>query len=547
MKIPIKIIVIIFALLIINSCSGNEEISVKDGIIDLCGYDFENDKPVNLSGGWEFYWMRYLNPEEFERNERRTVYFGNMPGMWTNYSNYPRPISVFGYATYRIKIKLDSSAVDQITFRVPSINTPLKLFFNGNNIASSGVAGVNKQTTRSGGGGQIVTVPVTSDLNELIIHVSNYNIRYPGVKSPLIIGSCKRVSQAVIRDSIINAVILGMTLVFGLIFFVTYLFARKMKSLLYFAFICFLYGLRPLLSSSLMSYLFMIINDFEVLSKVEYLTVFTPFILFPLFFDDIFKGVVHRYIKYIILTVTAVLLIVVISSPVAIFEYTYFAYRIVGLVCLTVYSALLIVMIRRKSVSALILMIGVSFFVLCVLNDVLVGLGWVFHPYLLNYGFIFFIICEFAALIRVSSIYYDKYNKLSDELVQKINEIERINQNLQESINERTHSMMNRNNELKHALEALSNERDNFLKNKKESISSFLVRGVAHELKNPLNFIINFSDIAVKLCDELILEIKENEDNFQIVDEILKLKKYLTLITDNGMIIDHSISDFGNM
>ena len=60
-----------------------------------------------------------------------------------------------------------------------------------------------------------------------------------------------------------------------------------------------------------------------------------------------------------------------------------------------------------------------------------------------------------------------------------------------------------------------------------------LTAGIAHEIKNPLNFVNNFSEVSSELIDEMIEELEKgnNEDVFDIVKD---LKQNLEKINNHG-------------
>lgn len=77
---------------------------------------------------------------------------------------------------------------------------------------------------------------------------------------------------------------------------------------------------------------------------------------------------------------------------------------------------------------------------------------------------------------------------------------------------------------------------------KSEKLSSLgiLSAGIAHEIQNPLNFVINFSQMANDMVDDLtdILDEKdldlEDEKNKELTDTIATLRSYLAKIAEHG-------------
>lgn len=77
---------------------------------------------------------------------------------------------------------------------------------------------------------------------------------------------------------------------------------------------------------------------------------------------------------------------------------------------------------------------------------------------------------------------------------------------------------------------------------KSEKLSSLgiLSAGIAHEIQNPLNFVINFSQMANDMVDDLtdILEEKkidiEEEENEELEETITTLRSYLAKIAEHG-------------
>ncbi|WP_342514554.1 ATP-binding protein [Sporosarcina sp. FSL K6-1522] len=74
---------------------GHTKVEAQQGVLDLRGWDFDNDETLALDGAWEFYPDVLLASEGIEANNKK---YSVKPGKW--HSNSPI------YGTYRLKIIL---------------------------------------------------------------------------------------------------------------------------------------------------------------------------------------------------------------------------------------------------------------------------------------------------------------------------------------------------------------------------------------------------------------------------------------------------------
>ena len=84
--------------------------------------------------------------------------------------------------------------------------------------------------------------------------------------------------------------------------------------------------------------------------------------------------------------------------------------------------------------------------------------------------------------------------------VQRLNLVETLANQLQE-----------KNEELAHTNEELERMQDQIVMREKLAALGELTAGVAHEIKNPMNFIMNFSEVSRELLEELVVEVAKNE------------------------------------
>lgn len=75
----------------------------------------------------------------------------------------------------------------------------------------------------------------------------------------------------------------------------------------------------------------------------------------------------------------------------------------------------------------------------------------------------------------------------------------------------RTNDLAQRNEDLSKALTELKNTQDKLVQQEKLALLGQLTAGIAHEIKNPLNFVTNFAKVSFELLDELIHSRDEKE------------------------------------
>ena len=84
---------------------------------------------------------------------------------------------------------------------------------------------------------------------------------------------------------------------------------------------------------------------------------------------------------------------------------------------------------------------------------------------------------------------------------------------LQQRVNERTEELRAKNGQLEQTLSELQAMQERVIVQEKMASLGALTAGIAHEIKNPLNFVNNFALLSVDLADELREEIEKLQEN----------------------------------
>lgn len=128
----------------------------------------------------------------------------------------------------------------------------------------------------------------------------------------------------------------------------------------------------------------------------------------------------------------------------------------------------------------------------------------------------------------------------SGELKISNEKLEEYSKTLEIKVEERTAEIKKKNCELQSTLEKLKDTQNQLIMQEKMASLGGLTAGIAHEIKNPLNFVNNFSELSVEITDELEEELNKNISKLSekeigtISDLISDLKLNLTKINEHG-------------
>ena len=506
---------IAFALFTQPDLCAQEPPVAEKGVIDLRGYNFKSDGPVNLTGEYEFYWNQMLSAS-IDRDTGE-MFFVNVPGSWNSLKKEHPEVTRYGFATYRLNIRLPEH-VNEIAFRIDDVFSASAYFLNGKAIDFQGFPGVNKYQTVLKYRSRLVLASVVNSEAELLIKVSNFEHRSGGIRGHIELGLSEQMQRERQGDLNRGYFLIGAFMIIG-IYFLGLQLIRSERYQFYFALLCLLMAIRV-----------MIINDVPLLeylnltgrqsARLEYLNIYLFAPLFILMIQSIFPIEFPRWIFKPILWVAMLFLALTIFAPISLvsFTLTYFFIYIV-IVCGLFYYVVITAWIRGRS-HAPAFAIGFFILFLGVMNDLSGAMD------LINTGFIAHY-AMFVFLLVYAYIFANKANLLQLKAAKLTQEIDKVRNHLEDLVEERTTELQSMSSQLGRQKKKLESSNRDLVEAMNARNRLFAIIG--HDVKAPIGYtrqalemILENGDMAAEERDELLrMMASSSEVTYNLLDNLL--------------------------
>lgn len=497
------VFLVLIMILLVVGCS-NEKSSrellpfVKGGTINLVNWDFRDDGLVKLNGEWEFYWNNLLTPDDFNSDsvQKKTGYI-KVPMFWESQVG-SQTLTGQGYATYRMKIKLNPNEQNRLMgIYIPfGVESAYDVWINGEHLASAGKVGTSKADMVGQYYPKVALFEAKNE-NEVIIHVSNFVQRTGGLWDPITLGPAEQMTHFWNKRLASELFVAGSIVMIGLYHLGLYFIRRKDRSPLYFGCFCLLIGFRSLfLGEVYISHLFPGLH-FDLYKKFEYIGQYMGPALFLLYVQKLFPQDIHKRMVQAAVLIYALLSAIVLSTPASLFTYT----LPVSHVVLVVYAPYVIyVFIKaagKRREGALFSCLMFLVMALTVINDVLYYNNIIVTFDMAKFGLFIFIFAQAFLL----SIKFSKAFKSAEELSEKQAKWSLV---LEKTVDERTR-------DLQTTLEDLKQTQKQLVESEKMAALGALVAGVAHEINTPVGVSVTATSYLEQKTKDILEVLQENK------------------------------------
>lgn len=126
----------------------------------------------------------------------------------------------------------------------------------------------------------------------------------------------------------------------------------------------------------------------------------------------------------------------------------------------------------------------------------------------------------------------DGFNEMLTQIQKRDEELADYSRNLEEKVAFRTQELNEKNQRLSEALLELKEMQNQIIMQQKLASLGTLTAGIAHEIKNPLNFVNNFAHLSIGLTQELREFLEKARDKFD-EQTIAEVEENLNLLQQN--------------
>jgi signal transduction histidine kinase/serine phosphatase RsbU (regulator of sigma subunit) len=458
-----------------------------NGILDLRGWDFIKDGPVDLRGEWKFRWMddsSGFSDPEFDDSKWEVL---KVPGGW----NY-KTGTAYGYGWARLTVLIDPYQAEFLSSALSieqtgEIFSAYQLFVNGNSLMSAGKTGYTEAGEVPEHKPAIEPLPLNTGQSvlKMAVKMSNQNFIYGGFHTAPRIGLSSSLLSDYNRTNAFNYITFGILVMMILYHLFLWLARREDMASLFFAGICIALMCRSVYLTNITALMFPEIDSFNIHNKFSFISLPLAIFFLSTFYASLFPDEFYKKIVFICQSVGVAGFIIIAVTSVRIFSKLMVFFEIfIFLELVWIIVSIVRAFIRKKG-EAWIILLGMILFFIAVTNDLFFAFGLINTGFYSQAGFITLIFAQSTAL----SLRFARTYRIADHL----------SKNLQEEVDIKTRDLSIRTTEAEEAKKEIeiANEKLREMDNYK----NIFFQNITHEFRTPLTIIIGYIENVLEITD----------------------------------------------
>ena len=432
--------------------SVSEGPEAVNGVLDFRGTDFTSSV-YHLNGQWEFYYDCLYTPEDFRQGVPTGGEFLTLPNSW-NVNGYP----ALGHATFRLLIQAEPG--EHYLLFIPEIISSAVIWSNGTELYRAGVVGDSAANTVTGVRNELLAVSPEDGVIELVVQTANYHLTGSGLFYPMMFGRDTVMLHHFVWQRTAAAAAMGGILLIGVYHLFLYLFRRLERLYLIFSVTCLVTVLRLVMETNSMVQYFFRDGLTFLLNRVYLLLFAFHSICICLFMLEAFSLQLSRRLRRVVMACFLLPVLGVFLLPnTAAVACLFLALIPNGLAAVL---ALRSGKIGRDPYRLLYLFSLILFIVYAPLTKTVLE-AKLYIPGVVSHLFLILSQC-----VMLSRSYADAHEQ-----------VERVNENLERLVEERTAQLNNTNRQLAASQDALRE----------------MIGNISHDLKTPLTVLNNYLEL----------------------------------------------------
>jgi signal transduction histidine kinase len=352
------------------SSSKDSAIYPVDAVLNLENWEPSKNETLSLSGQWNFYWERFLSPQEATTAVQTPDLTVNIPSVWNRYILDGKNLPGYGYGTYLIKV-VNAPSNKQLSLRIPTFSTAYELYIDDRLVASNGTVASDSEQHNAHYNPQIVTFTPDHTSFDIIIHISNFTYARGGMWYAIEMGTPEQIMKIDRTITYKDLFLIGALTVMTLYYLLIYLLRREDKSSLYYVLMCIIFAARTAIYGNFFIYSLLPHIGFKTIITIDYITLCCFSISAAFMIGELFPNENRKLILRIFFSYALIMTLLFILTPVSFFTQTVYFVQFMAILTGAYPIYTLISAYFRGKKDAGTLLCGSLVVILCAVHDVL--------------------------------------------------------------------------------------------------------------------------------------------------------------------------------